>query len=285
MRIVKHPVDMRNLSLTLQRTGKRVGFVPTMGALHQGHLSLLKLAEEQSDVSVMSIFVNPTQFGPAEDYSRYPRPFEEDCRLAESAGCDILFVPDKNLMYPHGFQTFVTVDEISKKLEGAVRPDHFRGVTTVVMKLFNIILPQVAVFGQKDAQQVIVIKRMIQDLMIPVEILVKPTMREPDGLAISSRNVYLSENERAEAAGIYSALQAVEKAFSKGEKKADTLKMMIEEKLSRARFLHVEYAAIVDMHDLEPLKRIEKKALVAVACKTDETQTRLIDNIALGGSF
>ncbi len=285
MRIVKHPVDMRNLSLTLQRTGKRVGLVPTMGALHKGHLSLLEIARRHTDVSVMSIFVNPTQFAPAEDFSRYPRPFEKDCELAEQAGCDILFAPEASAMYPQGYQTYVTVEQITQKLEGVSRPDHFRGVTTVVMKLLNIISPQTAVFGQKDAQQVIVLKRMVHDLMVPVELLVGATVRESDGLAVSSRNVYLNERERADAPRVRAALEAAEKHHAGGEKNAARLRETVMEILHKARFLRVEYAYIVDIHTLEPLDMVEDRALLAVACKTNDTHTRLIDNTILGGWF
>jgi len=283
MKIITSPQEMKNISLTYQKGGQTIGFVPTMGALHKGHLSLLDIAKKQSDVCVMSIFVNPVQFGPKEDFKKYPRPFREDCDKAEAAGCDIVFAPSTEAMYPEHYSTYVTVEGITERLCGASRPGHFRGVTTVVLKLFNIVMPQTAVFGQKDAQQVVVIKRMVHDLDISVRIVVGATVREFDGLAMSSRNVYLTAPERCDAPLICKGLQAAEKAYVEGERNADTLIGLIKNVYSGTGMFSPEYIEIADITTLQPLKVLEKTALIAVACRTKESTTRLIDNIIVGG--
>lgn len=274
---------MHKRSLQLRADNKRIGLVPTMGALHKGHLSLLDCIAPECDVRIMSIFVNPIQFGPKEDFSKYPRTFEADCQLAESAGCDIIFAPDASLMYPKPFYTEVSVNTITSGLCGASRPGHFTGVATVVLKFFNIVLPHVAVFGQKDAQQVAVIKRMVFDLNVPVTIVVAPIFREPDGLAMSSRNVYLTPHERQEVTLISQGLFKITAMFDKGESNADVLKKALAELYQHAQYFRVEYIQIVDISSLLPLASITDGALVAVACRTVQSNTRLIDNTLLGG--
>ncbi|KMQ50965.1 Pantoate--beta-alanine ligase [Chitinispirillum alkaliphilum] len=285
MKTVSSPQEMKNLSFTLQKSGSTIGLVPTMGALHKGHLSLLSLASQQTDVKVMSIFVNPTQFAPGEDLEKYPRTLEDDIRRAENAGCDILFVPSVSDMYPVNYSTFVDVENIGQRLCGASRPGHFRGVATVVLKFFNIVNPQVAVFGQKDAQQVIVLKRMVHDLNLSVHIETGPIIRENDGLALSSRNVYLTNSERREASLIYKGLIKAQAAFHSGTVDTSQLRSLILELYEGALYLTPEYIEIVDTLTLEPLERILDTALVAVACRTKQSDTRLIDNIILGGKL
>jgi pantoate--beta-alanine ligase len=285
MKIVRSPLEMKNLSLTLQRGGSTVGLVPTMGSLHKGHLSLLDRIRTSCDYSVMSIFVNPTQFGPKEDFHKYPRPFEADCTLAQTAGCDFLFAPSVEDMYPNRYNTYVSVENITERLCGATRPGHFRGVATVVLKFFNIVNPQVAVFGQKDAQQVVVIKRMVQDLNLSVAIDVAPIIREPDGLAMSSRNTYLTIDERKEAPLIFKGLEAAEEKFSAGEQTVVALKSAIDSVYRQFSLLDVEYIEIVDTLQLMPLETISTSALIAVACRTKNSKTRLIDNLVLGGAL
>jgi pantoate--beta-alanine ligase len=254
-----------------------------MGALHSGHISLLDIARRDADVTVMSIFVNPTQFGPSEDFSKYPRPFEDDCRKAETAGCDVVFSPTKEMMYPAGYNTYVSVENITGNLCGASRPGHFRGVTTVVLKLFNIVDAHTAVFGQKDAQQVLIIKRMVKDLNHPVKIIVAPIVREADGLAMSSRNVYLTKDERSEVAVIKRALDRGIYCYEQGERNASVIKNEIYSVLNTSKMLSVEYVEIVDTVTVQPMEIISAPALIAVACRTTQSKTRLIDNAIAGG--
>jgi pantoate--beta-alanine ligase len=270
-------------SALLRREGKRIGFVPTMGALHEGHLSLLRRARELSDATVASIFVNPAQFGAAEDFQAYPRPLERDCRLLEDAGCDLLFAPSAGDMYPRGYSTYVNVEGVSDGLCGASRPGHFRGVATVVLKFFNIVDPDVAVFGRKDAQQVMVLKRMAQDLNLRVRIEVAPTVREPDGLAMSSRNAYLTPAERRAAPLIYAGLRDARAAFEKGERSAARLRGIAADVYARSPLLTVEYIEFVDPADARHVETVDGATLAAVACRTVESRTRLIDNVVLGG--
>lgn len=285
MKIIKHIDEMKNLSLTLQKAGKTVSFVPTMGALHDGHISLLKIAKQKADKAIMSIFVNPTQFGPKEDFSKYPRPFEQDCEIAEKNGCDFMFAPISEEMYPPHYNTYVSVEEITRTLCGISRPNHFRGVTTVVLKLFNIVNPQVAIFGQKDAQQVIVIKRMVQDLNLSVRIETGATIREKDGLAMSSRNKYLTSEERKAAPVIYNGLQTALELFTKGEKDTQIIRDKISQLYLASQLITPEYIEIVNMTTLQSLDQVEAPCLMAVACRTGQSGTRLIDNIVLGGSL
>ncbi|NLG15762.1 MAG: pantoate--beta-alanine ligase [Fibrobacter sp.] len=285
MKIVKSVMEMKNLCLTYQRSGKTIGLVPTMGALHRGHLSLLERAGSQTDITAMSLFVNPTQFGPQEDFQKYPRLFEQDCSKAQGAGCDILFAPTVKEMYPEPYFTFVSVERITETLCGAKRPGHFRGVATVVLKLFNIVNPQVAVFGQKDAQQVAVIKRMVHDLNLSIKIDVAPIVREDDGLAMSSRNAYLTQSERSEVHLISAGLKKAEALYSSGERDAGAIKDAVRKEYSRAGFFNPEYIEVADTVFLKPAEKISVPVILAVACVTRESKTRLIDNIVLGGSL
>jgi pantoate--beta-alanine ligase len=285
MKIVATISDMKNLSLTFRTAGRKVALVPTMGALHEGHLSLVKLARHHCSTVVMSIFVNPTQFGPSEDFAQYPRPFEEDCAKAEAAGCDVVFAPSKSEMYPEGNTTSVTVEHLSNQLCGASRPGHFKGVATVVLKFINIVSPYTAVFGQKDALQCIIIKRMVADLNCPVELVFAPTMRGPDGLAMSSRNTYLTSAERGCAGLIFKGIEKANALYASGERNAARIRTAVMELYKHASLFTVEYVEIVDLVRVQPLVKIESPALVAVAVRTTETRTRLIDNIILGGTL
>ncbi|MCU0609050.1 MAG: pantoate--beta-alanine ligase [Chitinispirillaceae bacterium] len=285
MKILRDIGEMHSLARSLHAGNKTIGLVPTMGALHQGHVSLLSRSHERMDRTVMSVFVNPTQFGPTEDFAKYPRPFDSDCAKAETAGCDIVFAPEPAAMYPEHYATYVTVDALSRQLCGITRPDHFRGVATVVFKLFNIVTPDTAYFGAKDAQQVIVLRRMIADLNLSIELEVCPTVRESDGLAMSSRNGYLTPDERAAAPVIFRGLQEAAARFGQGERSAAALAAIIERHLLSGTLINKEYIEIVDTQTLSACSEITKTALVAIACRTAESKTRLIDSITLGGSL
>lgn len=276
MRVVHTIAEARAVRRALAGTW---GFVPTMGYLHEGHLSLVRRARAENDHVAVSIFVNPTQFGPHEDYNRYPRDLERDLRLLEPLGVDLVFAPSVEEMYPPGFQTWVIVEEVSRPLEGASRPGHFRGVATVVTKLFNIIQPDRAYFGQKDAQQTVVIRRMVQDLNIPVEIVVCPTVREPDGLAMSSRNTYLSPEERQAATVLFRALQAAKARYEAGEREAERLREAMREVIGAEPLARLDYVSVADPETLQELSRVEERALLSLAVYIG--QTRLIDNILL----
>lgn len=258
---------------------KRLGLVPTMGALHEGHLSLVRTATAQCDVVAVSLFVNPTQFGPSEDLARYPRPFERDRELLEKEGVAILFAPSAEEMYPAGASTWVEVEGLSKKLDGRSRPGHFRGVTTVVSKLFHILEPDAAFFGQKDAAQLAVIRRMVLDLNFPVEIVGCPIVREPDGLAMSSRNAYLNPEERQRALVLRNSLKSVEARFREGERSAAKLIAAAREIFAHEPQVRLDYFEIVDPETLDPVELISERALVAVAAYVGTT--RLIDNVVL----
>ncbi|MDR0902861.1 MAG: pantoate--beta-alanine ligase [Opitutaceae bacterium] len=272
--------EMRKLSDALRAQGKTIGLVPTMGALHAGHLSLVRRARAGADVVIVSVFVNPAQFGPSEDFSKYPRDIEADAALAAGAGADIVFAPPVEEMYPRGYSTYVSEEEVARPLEGASRPVHFRGVTTVVAKLFNITRPGLAVFGQKDAQQVAVITKMTEDLNFPVRIEVVPTVREDDGLAMSSRNRYLSNTQRAEALSISQALNFAKGMAEKGERRCDRLVAEMTHLLSQHRRVRVIYVALVDRRTMEPMREVEPgRSMLAVAAWVDEV--RLIDNVTL----
>jgi pantoate--beta-alanine ligase len=257
----------------------RIGLVPTMGALHAGHLSLVRAAKSRCEVVAASIFVNPTQFGPSEDFAKYPRTFEADCAALEKEGVDFVFAPNVEEMYPRGETTWVTVEGLSERLDGRSRPGHFRGVTTVVSKLFHIIEPDAAFFGQKDAAQLAVIRKMVCDLNFPVEIVGCPIVREPDGLAMSSRNVYLSAEDRAHALVLHRSLRLAEKEFRDGERVAALLSDAARAFIAREPGVRLDYFAIVDPDSLEPVERITQPALVAVAAYV--RSTRLIDNVVL----
>lgn len=259
-----------------------LGLAPTMGYLHAGHLALVERAKAECAHVAVSIFVNPTQFGPAEDLSRYPRDLPRDLALLASAGADLVWTPTPEVMYPPGYQTWVTVNEVTKPLEGKARPTHFKGVATVVAKLFNAFTPQRAYFGQKDAQQVVVIKRMVRDLNFPVEVVVCPTVREPDGLALSSRNAYLNAEERPAATVLYRALTAAQAAFAQGERDGETLRAIMSSTLAREPLAREEYVSVADPETLAELATITDRALLSMAVRLG--QTRLIDNLLLDSS-
>ena len=257
----------------------RLGLVPTMGALHAGHLSLVRAAKAQCDAVAVSIFVNPTQFGPSEDFAKYPRSFESDCAALEREGVDIIFAPAVEEMYPKGETTWVTVEGLSERLDGRSRPGHFRGVTTVVAKLFHVIEPDAAFFGQKDAAQVAIIRRMVRDLNFPVEVIACPIVREADGLAMSSRNAYLSPEERVRAIVLHRSLQRVEKEFRADQRMAVQLCEAGRSVIAQEPRVRLDYFEIVDPDTLEPVERIVRPTLVAVAGYVGST--RLLDNIVL----
>jgi pantoate--beta-alanine ligase len=257
-----------------------VGFVPTMGYLHPGHLALVQQARDECASVVVSIFVNPTQFGPHEDLANYPRDLPSDLALLKEAGVDLAWTPTPEDMYPPGFQTWVSVEHLTQGLEGAVRPGHFRGVATVVAKLFNAVQPQKAYFGQKDAQQAAVIQRLTKDLDFPIEIVVCPTRREPDGLAMSSRNSYLTPAERQAAAVLFRALSAAKAAYEKGERRASALRQGVRTVLTTEPLAKLQYVSCTDPETLEELEDVHGKALLSLAVYLG--RTRLIDNIILG---
>lgn len=262
-----------------KKNGRRLGFVPTMGALHEGHLSLVCAAKKQTDVIAASIFVNPTQFGPNEDFAKYPRTFERDCELLEKEGVDLLFAPSADEMYPKGAVTWVTVEGLSDKLDGKSRPGHFRGVTTVVSKLFHIVEPDMAFFGQKDAVQLALIRRMVRDLNMPIEVVGCPIIREADGLAMSSRNAYLSAEQRKTATILHRTLQEINKHFDHGERNSVKLLAAGMEIFNQEPSARLDYLDIVDPETLDSLPSATGKALVAVAAYVGTT--RLIDNVML----
>ena len=257
-----------------------VGLVPTMGYLHEGHLSLVRRATEECTSVVVSIFVNPTQFGPSEDLAAYPRDMERDLRLLEPLGVDLVWAPTPEIMYPSGYQTWVQVEALTGPLEGAMRPGHFRGVTTVVAKLFNSVQPAKAYFGQKDAQQAAVIRRMTRDLNFPLEVVVCPTMRESDGLAMSSRNAYLNPEQRKAATVLYRALSAAKAAYEAGERDAEKLRALMRETLAAEPLARMQYVSCADYDTLEELEMVSAKALLSMAVFVGKT--RLIDNFVLG---
>lgn len=278
MKTITSISEMQSLTGRLRTEGQRVGLVPTMGALHEGHLSLVKLVKQSADVVVLSIFVNPTQFGPSEDFTKYPRVLEADLAACETSGVDYVFAPDVEEIYPKGYSTFVVEEHIAKPLEGASRPAHFRGVTTVVAKLFNIVRPHCAVFGQKDAQQVAVITKMNTDLNFGVEIIVAPTLREPDGLAMSSRNRYLTNTQRVEALVINRALRKAIEMVTTGERRVDRLIAEATHLIGQHRRVRIIYVSIVDRLTMEAVKGeiTPGKSVMAIAAWVDEV--RLIDN-------
>jgi pantoate--beta-alanine ligase len=278
MQIIKSVSEMQSLVGQLRVQGQRIGLVPTMGALHEGHLSLVKIASDIADVVVVSIFVNPAQFGPSEDYTKYPRPLEADTAACAAAGVDYVFAPEVEEMYPKGYSTFVLEEHIAKPLEGASRPSHFRGVTTVVAKLFNIVRPHFAVFGQKDAQQVAVINKMAIDLNFDVEIVVAPTLREADGLAMSSRNRYLTNTQRTEALVISRALRKAADMVAAGERRVDRLIAEATHLIGQQRRVRIIYVSVVDLVSMVAIKGeiVPGKDVMAIAVWVDEV--RLIDN-------
>jgi pantoate--beta-alanine ligase len=260
-------------------SGRKIGLIPTMGALHAGHISLVKKSREVCDVSVATIFVNPSQFGPKEDFSRYPRTLESDLEKLDKAGTDFVFVPDSHSMYPPGFSTYVEPPAVALKWDGEFRPGHFRGVTTVVLKLFQLIPATIAFFGRKDFQQCAVIRRMVEDLNVPIRIEICPTVREPDGLAMSSRNRYLSQPERQQSLGLWHALQGANDLIASGKRNVEEIQKAMKQILSDHSIERIDYAAIVDEETLEPLTTIEKTAVILLAAHVGST--RLIDNLLI----
>jgi pantoate--beta-alanine ligase len=273
--------EMRTESRTVRRAGKRLGFVPTMGALHEGHLSLVRAARASCDVVAASIFVNPTQFGPNEDLAKYPRSFDRDRELLEREGVELLFAPSVQEMYPAGAVTWVTVESLSDKLDGRSRPGHFRGVSTVVAKLFHVVEADAAFFGQKDAAQVAIIRRMVRDLNLSVEIVVCPIVREPDGLAMSSRNTYLDPEQRKRALVLHRSLQRIQKLAESGERTAAKLVAAGREEFAQVPSVRLDYLELVHPDTLDPVKDVSGGALAAVAAFVGST--RLIDNLLLPG--
>lgn len=258
-------------------SGKSVGFVPTMGVLHEGHLSLVRESLRRTNCTVVSIFVNPTQFGPEEDFQKYPRDLKKDSTLLEELGVDFVFIPNNQEMYPEGFKTYVEVADLHDKFEGRSRPGHFRGVCTVVLKFFEIIGPDVAYFGQKDAQQALIVKKMVRDLNLDVEIQVLPTVREGDGLALSSRNVYLTKDQRKAALCLVESLREANRLIETGERDPKIIKSEMTKLIDTELLASLDYIAIVDLDNLEPLDKIEEIALIVVAVYFD--RVRLIDNM------
>lgn len=277
MRVTGKIEEVRQWAAQARAASQRIGLVPTMGALHIGHVSLIEEAVRRCDVVVVSLFVNPTQFGPEEDFSKYPRPFEEDLAICRRHGVDVVFAPSPSEMYPRENLTWVNVTGITEPLCGRSRPGHFRGVTTVCTKLFNIVGPDVAFFGQKDAQQATVIRRMVADLNMPLEIVVCPTFRQPDGLAVSSRNQYLSEQQREDATAIYKALQEGRRMIEAGAADAVLVRERIEAVMQRVPAMEIEYVSLVDPETLQPIERLDGAVLIAVAARLGPA--RLIDNI------
>jgi len=276
MEVIESISKMKNLVKDWKRQGLSIGFVPTMGYLHEGHLALVRRVKELSDKVVVSIFVNPIQFAPGEDYQRYPRDLERDKALLEKEGVDVLFSPKAQEMYPPGFQTYVEVKELSSGLCGRYRAGHFVGVATVVLKLFNIVQPDIAVFGEKDYQQLKVIQRMVQDLNLDVKIISHPTVREEDGLAMSSRNTYLSPEERKSAIALYKALNLAEELINQGERRVATLKDKLKEFIESYPYTKVQYIEFVHPETLKEVERVDEPTLLALAVFVGKA--RLIDN-------
>lgn len=278
--VTSHIPELRQAVATARVSGCTIGCVPTMGALHAGHVSLIEEARKRTDFVVVTIFVNPSQFAPHEDLAKYPRPLERDLQLCRDAGASLVYVPEVPSLYPPGFQTWVTVDELCKPLEGAFRATHFRGVTTIVLKLFNIVQPDVACFGAKDYQQQTIIRRMVKDLDLPVEIVVCPTVREPDGLAMSSRNVYLSKSERATALTLSRSLALAQEKLDGGERDVAAIRTAMRAMLE-AQPIQVDYVEIADPDSLEALTVVQPRMVALIAARVGAT--RLIDNRELRG--
>ena len=277
MKIVETVADLKSSRLKLPEP---VGFVPTMGYLHQGHLALVKRARAENPSVVVSIFVNPTQFGPQEDFAQYPRDPQRDLALLENEKVDVVFMPSADEMYPPNFNSWVEVGKLAERLEGASRPGHFRGVATVVARLFDIVQPDKAYFGQKDAQQLIVIRQMVADLNLSLKIVAVPTVREPDGLAMSSRNTYLNPGERKQATVLYQALTLAQKLFSEGEKDALNIRRQMTELIQKQPLADIDYISIANAETLDELDEVRPPALVSLAVRIGKT--RLIDNVVVG---
>jgi pantoate--beta-alanine ligase len=279
MKIITSLQKMQQTSRALHRQGKVIGFVPTMGALHEGHLSLVRMARQKSDVVAVSIFVNPAQFGPNEDFQRYPRNLKRDSALLREEKCDLLFFPSRRLVYPEGYLTYVDVEDLSDKLEGGFRPGHFHGVATVLTKLFNLVQPDLAFFGQKDAQQAVIIRKMVSDLDFPTKIVVGSTVRDEKGLALSSRNGYLKKDERPQALCLYEALQKGKELINQGEKNPQAITASMQEIIRKYHLARTDYIAVTDTVNLEPLDKIAGEVLISLAVRIGGI--RLIDNLCL----
>lgn len=278
MQVIKDIPTMKRLSRNIRCEGKILGFVPTMGALHQGHLALIRKAREDCDIVVVSIFVNPTQFGPGEDFEQYPRDFAKDARVCEEEKVDFVFAPSAQDMYPEGYSTWVEVEgTLTHILEGTRRPGHFRGVTTVVAKLFNIVCSDYSYFGEKDYQQALIVKKMVKELHMDTQILLLPTVREEDGLACSSRNSYLKNEEREAARILYRTLVKAKKMIQEGEKDASYLRSVIKDSIGKEPLASIDYVAIADPETLGSVERIEKEVIVLLAVRIG--RVRLIDNM------
>ncbi len=279
MEVIQKISRLKSLSKKIKSLNKTIAFVPTMGALHEGHLNLVDIARKIGDVVIVSIFVNPIQFGPNEDFEKYPRNLSKDVELLTKRGVDYIFTPEVNEFYGENFQTYVEVKEITKYLCGASRPGHFRGVTTVVSKLFSILKPDFAIFGQKDGQQVVVIKKMVKDLLFPLKIIVSPIIRENDGLAMSSRNSYLSKEERELAVNLYKGLELGSSLILNGERNSSKVSEAIKNFLNEKNGIKIDYIEIVDKKTLKPIENIKDEIMIAGAIYVGKT--RLIDNISL----
>ena len=277
MRIIKSIKEMSNISKAIRQKAKTIGLVPTMGALHGGHLSLIRQARKDNDVVVVSIFVNPKQFGPKEDFKKYPRNLKQDAEFCKKEGVDLVFSPGASCLYQKNYKTYVNVEGLSDVLCGKFRLEHFKGVATVVNKLLNIVNPYIAYFGQKDEQQSIIIKKMVEDLNMPVKIKVMPTIREADGLAKSSRNAYLNQNDRKEAAVLFQALMTAKKLINQGNLESSSIIQKMRQRISKKKSAKIQYIEIVDQENLKPLDKIKGKVLIALAVCIGKT--RLIDNI------
>ena len=282
MEVITSIEEIQELALRLEKEGKKIGFVPTMGYLHDGHLSLIDLIRERSDILILSIFVNPTQFGAGEDLEKYPRDMERDLTLCRERKVDYIFAPQTDDIYPEGASTYVSEEGVSRGLCGETRPTHFKGVTTICAKLFNLVRPAYVALGQKDAQQVVVLKRMIRDLHFPIEVVIGPTLREPDGLAMSSRNSYLNDRQRQDALLIHQALLAGKRLVDeKGIRNVDRVKAELMTVLRSGSFVRINYAEVVDRENMKPEKEIELgRSMLVIAVWVDNI--RLIDNMSLG---
>jgi len=283
MKIINSVAQMQSFSESLRVQGKKISFVPTMGYFHEGHLDLMREARKIADCLVVSIYVNPTQFGPKEDLSKYPRDFDRDYQMAQSVNVDVIFNPSDKEMYPENYQTYVNVEKVTGNLCGLSRPGHFRGVTTVCCKLFNIVKPHVAVFGKKDYQQFITIKRMVADLNLDLEIIGLATVREADGLAMSSRNVYLKENERPSALNLINSLKLAQKLYDNGERKSSIILDEVTKLIKSTPYAAIDYVKICDTTTLTDVAEITAEAVIAMAVKVGTT--RLIDNHVFGEKF
>ncbi|MCK4533908.1 MAG: pantoate--beta-alanine ligase [Syntrophobacterales bacterium] len=280
MEVIKTVRDMQTLSESLRLRGKRIAFVPTMGYLHDGHLKLMEEGKKRSDCLVTSIYVNPTQFGPNEDMDKYPRDFERDERLSRDIGVDVIFYPPNSQMYPENYQTYVTVENITNNLCGLTRPVHFRGVATVCAKLFNIVKPHVTIFGRKDFQQLVVIKRMVTDLNMDIEVIGMPTVREPGGLAMSSRNAYLKEEERESALSLSRSLKLAGSLYDQGQRDAGVIIKEVKNFIGRYPGTRIDYVKICDVETMRDVARLERRSVLALAVRVGAP--KLIDNYVFG---